>query len=75
MRPSPRHTEKIREVLAVPNAKGWCSPASMLCWSEKAVRSRPKRCKLAHAFLWEYSDKGLKMAQLLGQHGVSLASG
>jgi hypothetical protein len=25
----------------------------------------PKRCKLARAFLWEYSDKGLKLAQLL----------
>jgi hypothetical protein len=32
----------------------------------------PKRCKLAHAFLWEYSDKGLKLAQLLGQLGVFL---
>jgi hypothetical protein len=32
----------------------------------------PKRCKLAHAFLWEYSCKRLKMAQLLGQLGVFL---
>ena len=33
----------------------------------------PKRCKLAHAFLWEYSCKRLKLAQLLGQLGVFLA--
>jgi hypothetical protein len=26
----------------------------------------PKRCKLAHAFLWEYSCNSLKLAQLLG---------
>jgi hypothetical protein len=30
----------------------------------------PKRCQLAHAFLWEYSHQGLKLAQLLGQLGV-----
>ena len=33
----------------------------------------PKRCKLAHAFLWEHSYKRLKLAQLLGQLGVLLA--
>ena len=33
----------------------------------------PKRCKLAHEFLWEYSCKRLKLAQLLGQRGVFLA--
>jgi hypothetical protein len=27
----------------------------------------PKRCTLAHAFLWEYSDKRLKLTQLMGQ--------
>jgi hypothetical protein len=32
----------------------------------------PKRRKLAHAFLWEYSYKRLKLAQLLGQLGVFL---
>ena len=32
----------------------------------------PKKCKLAHAFLWEHSDKMLKLAQLLGQLGVVL---
>ena len=35
----------------------------------------PKRCTLAHAFLWEYSDKRLKLAQLLGQLGVFLTVG
>ena len=33
----------------------------------------PKRCKLAHAFLWEFSWKRLKLAQLLGQLGGFLA--
>jgi hypothetical protein len=36
------------------------------------VLGRPKRCKLAHALLWEYSYKRLKLAQLLGRHGVFL---
>ena len=31
-----------------------------------------KICKLAHAYLWEYSYKGLKLAQLLGRIGVFL---
>jgi hypothetical protein len=31
-----------------------------------------KRWQLAHAFLWEYSCKRLKLAQLLGQLGVFL---
>ena len=26
-----------------------------------------------HSCMWEYSHKGLKLAQLLGQHGVFLA--
>ena len=34
----------------------------------------PKRCKLAHAFLWGYSCERLKLAQLLGRHGVFLTS-
>ena len=32
----------------------------------------PKRCKLAHAFLWENSCKRLKLAQVLGRHGIFL---
>ena len=38
----------------------------------RKVLGWPKRHKLAHAFLWEYSYKGLKLAQLLGQVGVFL---
>ena len=45
--------------------------------SQTSTRARrvsgwPKRCKLAHAFLWEYIDERLKLAQLLGQLGVFL---
>jgi hypothetical protein len=32
----------------------------------------PKRCRLAHVFLWEYSYKRLELAQVLGQLGVFL---
>jgi hypothetical protein len=32
----------------------------------------PRRYKLAHAFLWGYSYKRLKLAQLLGRLGVFL---
>ena len=32
----------------------------------------PRRCKLAHALLWEHSYKRLQLAQLLGRHGVFL---
>ena len=39
--------------------------------SEKVVRLAQK-CKLAHAFLREYSYKRLKLAQLLGQLGAFL---
>ena len=35
------------------------------CWIE-TVLDWPKRCKLAHAFRWEYIYKGQKVAQLLG---------
>ena len=41
--------------------------------SEEGVR-RPGRRKLAHAFLWEYSDERLKLGQLLGQLWANLAS-
>jgi hypothetical protein len=36
----------------------------------REVSGWPKRCKLAHAFLWEHSYKRLKLAQLLVQLGV-----
>ena len=32
----------------------------------------PERCELARALLWAYSCKRLKLAQLLGRHGVLL---
>jgi hypothetical protein len=38
----------------------------------REVSGWPKRCKLARAFLWGYSYKRLKLAQLLGQLGVFL---
>ena len=38
----------------------------------RKVLGWPRRCKLAHEFLWEYSCKMLKLAQLLGQLGVFL---
>ena len=43
-------------------------------WSERGrkVLGWPKICKFAHAFLWEYIDKRLKLAQLLSQVGVFL---
>jgi hypothetical protein len=38
----------------------------------REVLGWPRRFKLAHAFLRGYSDKKLKLAQLLGQLGVFL---
>jgi hypothetical protein len=38
----------------------------------RTVLGWPKRRKLAHAFLWKYSYKRLKLAQLLAQLGVFL---
>jgi hypothetical protein len=42
-----------------PRLKVWGRARKVLCW--------PKICKMAHAFLWEYSYKRLKLAQLLGR--------
>jgi hypothetical protein len=41
----------------------------------RKVSGCPKICKLAHAFMWEYSDEMIKLAQLLGQLGVFFAGG
>jgi hypothetical protein len=38
----------------------------------RTVSGWPKRSRLAHAFLWEYSYRRLKLAQFLGQLGVFL---
>ena len=35
-----------------------------LCW--------PKTCKLAHAFMWGYIDKRLKLAQIMDKLGIIL---
>ena len=40
--------------------------------SEKGFRLWPKRCKLAHAFLWKYIYIRLKLVQHLCQLGVFL---
>ena len=40
----------------------------------REVLAWPKRSKLAHAFLWGYSDERLKLAQHLGQLGVFLTA-
>jgi hypothetical protein len=37
-----------------------------------AFRQTTRGRKLAHGFLWEYSYKRLKLAQLLGQPGIFL---
>ena len=39
----------------------------------KKVLGRPKRCQLAHAFLWEHCYKRLELAQLLGQLLASIS--
>ena len=41
----------------------------------REVSGRPKRCKMAHAFLWGHSYKRLQSVQLLGQLGVFLTAG
>jgi hypothetical protein len=51
--------------------RGW-SPSWPSTAAARTLLGWPKRCKLARAFLWEYSDKRLKLAQLLGQTGVFL---
>jgi hypothetical protein len=49
-----------------------CADPPAASAAARKVLGWPKRCKLAHAFLWEYSYKRLKLAQLLGQLGVFL---
>jgi hypothetical protein len=42
---------------------------------EKGVTCRlAQKMQAAHAFLWEYSDKTLKLAQFLGRLGVFLTT-
>ena len=53
--PTPSTTASRRCAVRAPV----CIPAA------RKVSGWPKRCKFAHAFLWEYSDKSLQLAQLL----------
>ena len=50
----------------------WGKVGTGVVCSEKGVRLAQKM-QVGHAFLWEYGDKRLKLAQLLGQFGVFLA--
>jgi hypothetical protein len=49
----------------------WLTPARPTA-SESGVRLAQNGWKLARAFLWEYSCRRLKLAQLLGQLGIFL---
>ncbi len=55
-----------------PRAVAPAHPRALRRPPARKVLGWPKRCKLAHAFLWAYSYKRLKLAQLLGQLGVFL---
>jgi hypothetical protein len=59
-----RQRADLRRVVAGEDLPRHARRAKVLGW--------PKRRKLAHAFLWEYSYKRLNLAQLLGQRGVIL---
>ena len=59
-----------------PESAAGLSSAALESPRARKVSGWPKRCKLAHAFLWECNCyKGLKLAQLLGQPGVFLTPG
>ena len=77
----PRHPRArcglVRGVIAFALAQSITSPAvdlqvppiarKLLAW--------PRRCQLAHAFLWGCGEKRLKFAQRLGQFGIFLTHG
>ena len=69
-----------REAIARLGLKFNRTPVEVKATTKVRVRARtvlgwPKRCKLARVFLWDYSYKGLELAQLLGRLGVSLTQG
>ena len=68
MRVALRPAANLAEVDAVPfgPSAGLHSRPSA---AARNVLGWPRRCKLAHAFVWEYSCKRLKLAQLVGQLG------
>ena len=58
----------VAEVSSACGDRKGAVPPNVWPWSEQGVRlTKIILCKLAHAFLQEYSDKWLKSAQLLGQ--------
>ena len=46
------------------------TPCATASYSESSVGPAQKMHKLAHAFWWEHGYNRLKLAQLLGRHGV-----
>jgi hypothetical protein len=52
----------------------WNEPRGASGQRARKVSGWSKRYKLAHGFLWEYSDKRLQLAQLLGQLGRFLST-
>ena len=67
--PGPRRTSRCKR-FELPQTQ-----TDAVSHKARKVLDWPKRCKLAHAFLWEYSYKRLKLAQLLGQLGGFLTVG
>jgi hypothetical protein len=55
--------------------RGQCFDRDVVGLRRGRALGRPRRCKLAHAFLWGYSSQRLELAQLLGQAGAFLTSG
>jgi hypothetical protein len=68
----------IADARSPSSATQWKRPpfSHAICLTTSCEREEvlgcPRKCKLAHAFPWDYSDKGLELAQLLGQLGVFL---
>jgi hypothetical protein len=76
-RARPRHHRAVGQ----PHLRGWSGGSRAvfraLAWQTPMARKVlgwPKQCKLARAFMWEYSYKRLELAQLLGQLGVLLTN-
>jgi hypothetical protein len=61
--------------LSPSRATRWRKCAASTAPEARKVLGWPKKCKLAHACLCEYSYKRLKLAQLRGQRGVCLTLG
>ena len=68
----PRPTTCLLQPLHLRDARLHAVQRGEALAAARKVLGWPRRCKLAHAFLRGYSDKKLKLAQLLGQLGVFL---